>query len=91
MHDAMRSSIDAFNKGGYTYNASSYIDEVFEGKVQEKIDVGSRYPGIWTLPICEVESSKQYKEANLGKETSLYWSRVDKNYPDKGKGQHGVQ
>lgn len=91
VHDAMRSSIDAFEKGGYTYDPTDYVDDIFEGDVREKIDLGGRYQGYWTIPVCEVESSDQYDDLNIGKDTSLYWSTVDKNHPDKGKGQDGIQ
>lgn len=91
VHDAMRSSIDAFEKGGYKYDSADYTDNIFEGNVREKIDLGSRYQGVWTIPVCEVESSSQFEDIKIDKDTSLYWSTVDKNHPDEGKGQNGVQ
>ena len=94
----MISSIEAFNMGGYKYNALDYADKLLEGNILDKIEMGSRYPGYWTIPVCEIESSGQWDDTGLGtvKETSLYWKKVDKNHPDKGtgqkmKGQDGVQ
>ncbi|KAL4918262.1 hypothetical protein BDW62DRAFT_66179 [Aspergillus aurantiobrunneus] len=79
--DAMLSSIDAFNKGGYKYNATDYLDEIFDGDIQEKVDMGSRVAGIWNIPVCEVESSAEFADTGLdGKKSDASgWSKVDKN------------
>lgn len=96
LHDAMMSSIDAFNDGGYEYNGSDeIIDDLFDGDIEAKVDERSRYKGIWNIPVCEVESSDQYGETGLDKvaTSSLYWQYVDGSSSGPGNlnGNNGLQ
>ncbi|KAL4917391.1 hypothetical protein BDW62DRAFT_218201 [Aspergillus aurantiobrunneus] len=93
--DAMRSAIEAYNDGGYKYDSAADVDHLFEGDIQEKIDMKSRLKGFWFFPICEVESSEEFDQTGLQQEkygpTSLYWSEIDHNYPANNKGSDGIQ
>lgn len=95
--DAMLSAIEAYNEGGYKYESAADIDHLFEGDIQEKIDLKSRIKGFWNFPICEVETSDEFDTTGLQQEeygpTSVYWSTVDNNRPPgKGnKGSDGIQ
>lgn len=94
IHDAMLSSIDAYNDNGYRYNASENIDDIFSGDIAGKINTGSRVKGIWSIPVCEVERSAQYDETGMESvaEDSLHWGTIDGNNgtPDNNW-RHGIQ
>lgn len=90
--DAMLSAIEAYNDGGYKYESADDTDHLFEGDIQEKIDMKSRVKGFWSFPICEIETSDEFEKTGLQDDpTSVYWSTVDHNRPAHSKGSDGIQ
>ncbi|KAL4912895.1 hypothetical protein BDW62DRAFT_215977 [Aspergillus aurantiobrunneus] len=95
IEDVMLSSIDAFNAGGYKYDASETdMDEIFNGDIREKMEIGSRLKGVWNIPVCEIESSAQYEDTGLTKDGStgdIKWDKVERNRQDFGTRDAGIQ
>lgn len=92
VHDAMKSSIDAFNLGGYKYNPEDEIDDLLSGDVAEKAEAGSRQRGYWNIPVCQVESSDQYDEMDMDDPDDFAWRDIDSNMPDDDRsGSHATQ
>ncbi|KAL4919656.1 hypothetical protein BDW62DRAFT_209603 [Aspergillus aurantiobrunneus] len=93
IEDAMLSSIKAYNIGGHKYDASEYIDELFEGDIQEKVHEGPRMPGVFTFPVCEVQTSEEFSVTGLDGKTSdsSSWNKLDYNKPVGKHSSNGIQ
>jgi len=61
--DAMKSSVAAFDAGGFEFRAESIIDGIFEKG--GKIEIAD-FPGIFTLPICDFETTTWVIDKSLG-------------------------
>lgn len=88
--DAMKSSIDAFNKGGYKFSLDKMTDQLFDGDVQKNFKDGVRFKGVFSIPVCEVETSDQFDDLEIDSQNSVYWGAIEKNYPDSGN-RNGIQ
>lgn len=52
--DALESSVEAYLAGGYDFKPESLLSEIFDGAGVEQMNKGAKYPGLWTLPVCDL-------------------------------------
>lgn len=91
VQDAMRSSIDYFNSYGYKKpHDDDIVNDVFEGDIEPKYHARARYKGMFNIPVCEFESSKQWSDYDPDSAPDRAWPYIIQNQHD-GSITNGIQ